>query len=272
MSEFERMERAGAALQYFAQGPDWDGAATVALGSLAFESAEAGADLLRAAIARAQGCPVLAPMAGDTWHAYRTVIESDGSVPFLLEPTSGPHDLAALELAGFLPVARYASAALPLDIPQETPCVPAGIAVRAWDGEDARALLERVFDLAEASFADKQFYKPITREAFLAMYLPLLPLLDPRLVFLAREGREIVGFLLGYRDPADPTRAVLKTYAGMRRGIGHALADSFHTTARALGCASAIHALMHEDNVSLARSAQHGATVFRRYALYGQRV
>ncbi|MEO0464454.1 MAG: GNAT family N-acetyltransferase [Pseudomonadota bacterium] len=271
MSEFDRMERPGAALHYFAEGPSWDGAPSVALGSLVFESAEAGAALLGEALDRARGRAVLAPMEGDTWHAYRTVIESDGSKPFLLEPTCGEQDRAALEAAGFEQVARYASAAMPLDPPQAAPAPLDGIALAHWDGDNAQPLLERVFELAGASFADKQFYKPITREAFLAMYLPLLPMLDPRLVFIAREAWEIVGFLLGYRDPADPRRAVLKTYAGSRRGIGHAMADSFHTAAREAGCETVIHALMHEDNVSLTRSAQHGARIFRRYALYGHR-
>jgi hypothetical protein len=91
-------------------------------------------------------------------------------------------------------------------------------------------------------------------------------------VFLARdESGAIVGFLLGYRDPAVPTRAVLKTYAGARRGIGHLLASRFHEAAQGLGCTHVVHALMHADNVSLVRSGQHGAQVFRRYALFGHR-
>lgn len=271
MSEFELMEREGASLHYFAQGPEWDGVPSVALGTLRCSTPEAGAALLREAVERASGAPVLAPMEGDTWHAYRTVVESDGSPPFLLEPQSGEHDRAALEAAGFEQVAHYVSTTMPLDAPQAEPRPVEGITLAHWDGQDARPLLERVFEMAGASFADKQFYKPITRDEFLGMYLPLLPMLDPRLVFLAREGEHIAGFLLGYRDPADPSRAVLKTYAADRRGVGHLLADGFHKAARELGCTHAIHALMHADNVSLTRSSQHGAEVFRRYALYGYR-
>ncbi len=271
MSDFEIMERDGARLNLYPEGPQWDGAPTIALGSFKFESKDAGANLLRTALEKAKGKAVLAPMDGDTWHAYRTVLESDGSPPFLLEPQSGEHDRTSLEAAGFMPVAHYASAKMPLSAPQAEPAPIDGISLSHWDGENAQPLLERVFEMAGASFADKQFYKPITRETFLGMYLPLLPMLDPRLVFLAREGEHIAGFLLGYRDPADPTRAVLKTYAADRRGVGHLLADSFHKAARALGCTHAVHALMHEDNVSLSRSAQHGAGVFRRYALFGFR-
>lgn len=269
MSEFEKLEHPGASLHYYPDGPEWDGEPAAALGALKFSSAAAGAELLRQALEKADGRPVLAPMDGDTWHAYRTITECDGSPPFLLELQAGEHDLEALKSAGFVPVAHYASAKMPLDAQQAEPAPVDGVTVAHWDGTNAQPLLERVFEMAGASFADKQFYKSITQAEFLAMYLPLLPMLDPRLVFLAREGDHIAGFLLGYRDPADPSRAVLKTYAADRRGVGHLLADAFHRAARELGCTHAVHALMNADNVSLTRSGQHGAQVFRRYALYG---
>lgn len=272
MSGFEEMRGNGASLRFYADGPVWDGVPAVALGALAFDNPEAGAALLREAAARADGRPVLAPMDGDTWHAYRTVTQSDSSPPFLMEPSAHPHVVDALSLAGFEAVAHYASTRMALDTPQAQPAPVDGITVEPWDGKDAQPLLEQVFALAGGSFADKQFFKPITQEDFLALYLPLLPLLDPRLVFLAREeSGAIVGFLLGFRDPAVPSRAVLKTYAGTRRGVGHLLAHHFHEAAKALGCTDVIHALMHADNVSLVRSSQHGAEVFRRYTLFGHR-
>lgn len=265
------MEMPGATLRYWSDGPVWDGVPAVALGAFAFDSAEAGVALLSQALARAGDRPVLAPIDGDTWHAYRAVTKSDGSPPFLLEPRSGPHDLAALEAAGFAPVARYASTRLSLDMPQAAPDPVPGVTLAAWDGQDAAPLLDRLFAMAGASFADKQFFKPIDRDGFLALYLPLLPMLDPRMVLFATARDTLVGFLLGYRDPNDPATAVLKTYAAGVRGVGHLLADHFHGVARDLGCTRVIHALMHESNVSLARSGQHGAGVFRRYALFGRR-
>lgn len=272
MSGFEDMHLPGASLRFYADGPVWDGVSSMALGALAFDDPATGAALLAEAVARADGRPVLAPMDGDTWHAYRTVTESDGSPPFLMEPVAHPHVAEALALAGFDAVAHYASTRMALDTPQAQPAPVEGVTVEAWDGQDAQPLLEQVFALAGGSFADKQFFKPITQGEFLGLYLPLLPLLDPRLVFLAKDGSgAIVGFLLGFRDPAVPGRAVLKTYAGTRRGVGHLLAHHFHEAARGLGCTQVIHALMHADNVSLVRSGQHGAEVFRRYTLFGHR-
>lgn len=272
MNDFDEMRGDGASLRFYPQGPAWDGVPAVALGALSFTDPQAGEALLREALARTAGRPVLAPMDGDTWHAYRTVTQSDGSPPFLMEPAAHPHVAEALTLAGFEAVAHYASTVMARDTPQAEPAPVEGVTIEAWDGQDAQPLLEQVFALAGGSFADKQFFKAITRQGFLGLYLPLLPLLDPRLVFLARdESDAIVGFLLGYRDPALPTRAVLKTYAGTRRGVGHLLAHHFHEAARGLGCTDVIHALMHADNVSLVRSGQHGAQVFRRYTLFGHR-
>lgn len=154
------------------------------------------------------------------------------------------------------------------------PVVP-GIAVKAWDGEHAERLLDRLFAMSGASFADKSFFKPIDREAFLRLYRPLLPLVDPRLVLFAfSDAGDLVGFLFGLPDRlqgASPDTAILKTYASGRPGAGHVLAHAFHQTARELGYAHVIHALMHVDNISLARSGLHGGEVFRRYSLLGRR-
>ena len=266
-----RLTEGASSCRLWLDGPAWDGAPAAAVGELDFASAEEGAALLAKAQRRARETGVaalLAPMDGDTWHAYRAVVESDGSAPFRLEPRSGPHDVAALEQAGLVPVARYLSSRAPVPQPSPAPELP-GIAVAAWDGQGAEALLDRLFAMAGASFADKLFFKPATREEFLALYRPLLPLIDPRLVLFALDGAgEIQGFLFGLPDG---DAAILKTYAGRRPGVGHLLAHRFHELARELGFAHVVHALMHEANVSLRRSAQHEAQVFRRYALFGKR-
>jgi hypothetical protein len=100
-----------------------------------------------------------------------------------------------------------------------------------------------------------------------------MPLLDPDLVLFAEDAAgEPVGFLFGVPDFAQgpqPTQAILKTYASLTPGVGRALADAFHARAHAKGFTHVVHALMREDNVSLQHSAALGATVFRRYGLWG---
>jgi len=276
MSDFD-LAIDGARCRIWPDGPAWDGQPAAAIGALDFESAEAGRALLtlaRARLVEAGRTAVLAPLDGDTWHAYRAVVETDGSPPFALEPRSGAHDVAALTAAGFAPIAHYSSARAALPQDGALPDVP-GITVRAWDGQGAEALLDRLFALAGSSFADKSFFKPIAREAFLALYRPLLAMIDPRLVLFAHDERGAMkGFLFGLPDVAQgaaPTTAILKTYASMQPGVGHLLAARFHADAAALGYTHVLHALMHDANVSTQRSTLHGGAVFRRYALFGVR-
>ena len=62
--------------------PEWEARPTVALGDTAVTSREAGAEVLTRAVQKVKDArltPVIGPVAGDTWHNYRCVSESDGS-------------------------------------------------------------------------------------------------------------------------------------------------------------------------------------------------
>jgi hypothetical protein len=272
----ERVSIAGAAALVYRDAPDWEGKRAAAIGGVAFDSAEAGQALLAdlAAGLRTEGFrALLGPMDGDTWHRYRLVAESDGSPPFVLEPTSGVYDRAAFVAAGFSPISSYVSARAKLvDTLAPDPVRMPGIVVTPWDGEGAEQLIAQLFNMSASSFAGNHFFKPIALEAFLELYRPVLPLLDSRHVLFAHtQAGQLVGFLFGMPDRLAPTRpaAILKTYASALRGVGHLLADSYHRRALDLGFTEVIHALMHEDNSSRDRSERHKAKVFRRYELMG---
>ncbi|HEV2514157.1 MAG TPA: hypothetical protein VGV07_02815 [Devosia sp.] len=262
----------------FRDAPSWENKRTAAIGAVAFGSHAAGVELLARAAAELRGEgfeALIGPMDGDTWHKYRLVSESDGTPPFALEPVSGPYDHAAFTAAGFAPISSYVSSRARLgDTIGEAPVNMAGVSVTAWDGQGAELLIGKLFDMSGSAFAGNRFFKPISREAFLELYRPLLPLLDPRHILFAHgPAGQLVGFLFGMPDRASavPT-AILKTYASGLRGVGHLLADSYHRRALELGFTEVIHALMHEDNVSRQRSERHSARVFRRYALMGRRL
>lgn len=263
----------GSSCRLWLDGPSCDGSPSAAIGELSIADRESGIRLLEIAVERLRSrgaSSILAPMDGDTWHAYRSVVESDGSAPFPMEPVSGPHDVACLEAVGFAPVSRYVSTRLILPDPSPPAAAVEGVSIVPWDGADAEALLSRLFAVASGSFADKTFFKPISREAFLGLYRPLLGVVDPRLVLFAFDSTgAMVGFLFGIPDVANDA-AILKTYAATVRGVGRMLASRFHETARDMGFGHAVHALMHVDNASLDRSGLHGAEVFRRYALFGR--
>jgi hypothetical protein len=273
----ERVEAPDASCAIYRDAPSKNAERTVAIGQFRCASAQTGAAMLRliAGRLRTEGfAALLGPMDGDTWHSYRVIAETDGSRPFFLEPVSGLFDHQAFREAGFAPVSSYVSARSTLDaaIGAPAPAVP-GIAVTAWDGRDAMSLIGGLFELSRHAFAGNAYYKPITREAFLQLYQPILPAIDPRLVFFARhaDGR-LAGYLFAIPDRlqgAQPTTGIIKTYASAVPGVGRMLVDSAHRTLASLGYIDVVHALMHVDNRSRKRSALHEANVFRRYDLMG---
>ena len=107
----------------------------------------------------------------------------------------------------------------------------------------------------------------------MAMYMPMVPMLKRELIFFARRPDEtLAGFLFGtpnYAEGPTPSSAILKTYASLEKGAGQHLAYAFHSAAFGAGYTSAIHALIHDDNLSALRSASEGADIFRRYGLFG---
>jgi len=280
MTEPQRLSTAGASAVIHRDAPPLDSRRTAAIGEIAFDDTQSGARLLAdiCATLSAEGFGALiGPMDGDTWHKYRLVSESDGSRPFLLEPQSGPHDFAAFTTAGFAPISTYVSSRAQLaDTIDAEPFSLPGVTITAWDGEDAERLIGQLFRMSGSAFAGNRFFKPITLEAFLDLYRPVLPLLDPRHILFAHgPERQLVGFLFGMPDhlaAGGKPAAILKTYASGLRGVGRLLADSYHRRAIELGFTEVVHALMHVDNVSRERSALHQAQVFRRYALMGRRL
>ncbi|MBD3896536.1 hypothetical protein IEI94_11815 [Halomonas sp. ML-15] len=273
------LETGDASCRLYREAPCWDGQRTAAIGEFRCADPAAGAALLSHAgevLGREGFEALIGPMDGDTWHRYRLVTDSDGSPPFLLEPVSAPHDEQAFLASGFAPISTYVSTRARLD--EALAIKPTrfdGIAVRAWDGDDAERLLGDLFEMSLSSFATNPFYKAISREAFLALYRPILPAIDPRLLLFAHDADGLAGFLFGVPDLAEganPRTVIVKTYASRRRGVGRQLLDTFHHSASDLGFTSVIHALMHENNQSLNSSRRYGAEVFRRYALMGRRL
>jgi hypothetical protein len=267
----------GASARIYRRAPDLNGLKALAIGGIRFSSLEAGCALLAQVIAtaRAEGYQaLLGPLDGDTWHSYRLVTESDGSAPFLMEPVSGSHDLAVFEKAGFKPVSNYLSSMAKLEETLgERPATVAGVTVSAWDGKDGEKLIRHLFDMSIGAFARNRFFTPIDFSAFLDIYKPIMPFIDPKHVLFARDQNgDLKGFLFGTPDhfaKDGKPAAILKTYASTMRGVGHLLADTYHRRALDLGFEKVIHALIHENNASRQRSEMHGARVFRRYALMG---
>lgn len=273
----------GCSLAIHRDAPSWENRRTASLGQLDLSDSEAGKGLVRQALEqlKTEGFEaVIGPMDGDTWRAYRSVTQSDGSPAFLMEPTSGEHDVAVLETAGFAPISGYVSARVETEKAiRERRSSRVGLEILTWDGQSPEAFFSEVYDFSVEGFARNRFYKPISREAFLGMYTPYVSFLKRELILFARRAKDgekkgdLVGFLFGipnYAEGPGTKTAILKTYASSVFGAGHLLADVFHRNALEQGYTTTIHALMHEDNIALQRSRKLGGEVFRRYALFGR--
>ena len=252
--------------------------------------AEAGASLLLESACRQlaqQGCSItIGPMDGNTWQSYRLVTEQRSDPPFFLEPANPASWPQHFAHSGFTERAKYTSALVtelgsvdarlhPLTKRLRT----RGIEIRALCRENAEDELERIYQVATASFADNLLYTPLEQRDFEAQYRPILPLLDPKMVMIAEQGEKAVGFLFMVPDLYQRQRGelidtvILKTVAVLpayrHLGLGWVLVEQAHAVAHQLGFQRVIHALMHEDNSSRQLSARYSQPM-RRYALFAK--
>lgn len=235
---------------------------------------------------RQAGCALaIGPMDGSTYNRYRLVTERGVEPPFLLEPQNPATWPAHFSDNGFAPLAQYYSA-LQDDLTATDPRAPeierelraSGVRVRALDPSSFESELERVYPVVAAGFARALLASPISEDEFVAQYRPLASLLAPELVQIAETDERAVGFLLVVPDWLQAQRgerintAVVKTLAVLpeytRRGLAILLIERAQMSARELGYSRAIHALMHEGNVSRHLSVTHHGRIIRRYTLY----
>jgi GNAT superfamily N-acetyltransferase len=250
---------------------------------------EAAAMVLEAACTRLarEGCTVaIGPMDGSTWRRYRFVVERGNEPPFFLEPDNPDAYPRQFEAAGFGTLATYTSA-LNTDLSQEdSPLDPLverfaarGIRIRPLEPASADTALRRIFALSLESFANNFLYTPFPEAEFLEANRRLLPVLRPELVLLAEHDGGLAGFLFALPDVLELKRVgrastfIIKTVAvaagRQQAGLGRLLVGLAHREGRRLGFTRAIHALMHEDNVSRNISRRSAATM-RRYALFSK--
>lgn len=271
--------------------PQWPDARLGAIGHYAARGAAAGRAVLEAAcaaLAEADCGIAVGPMDGNTWRAYRLVTERGTEPPFLMEPANPEDWPRHFTAAGFAVIATYHSSLAELPLPVDPRLAQArarleaaGVRVRELDRARFAEELERIFALSLASFARNFLYTPLTREEFLAQYLPYAERIDPRLVLVAEHAGRAVGFLFAIPDWLEAGRTgragtvIVKTVAvdpGRRHaGLGALLVGMAHERAAALGYRRVIHALMHDANNSSNISRRY-ARVMRRYALYARRL
>jgi GNAT superfamily N-acetyltransferase len=230
----------------------------------------------------------IGPMDGTTWRRYRFIVERGPEPPFFMEPDNPDEYPSHWTDAGFSRIATYTSA-LNVDLTVEDPRTPAafeqlresGIVIRRFEFSRSAEELQRIFALSLEAFGRNFLYTPIDEREFLAQYQAVLPHVTPEVVLLAEKGAQLVGFMFAVPDLLEQRRMgtvqtiLVKTVAvhpSVRGiGLGGVLVDMVQRKARELGFRRAVHALVHETNVSGRISARTAKTM-RRYALFAKPV
>ena len=264
-----------------------------AIGHYAAMDDNAAGALLKQAVAqlRANGCTIaFGPMDGNTWRRYRFVTDA-GSIqspepPFFLEPANPPEWPLQFVSAGFKPIAQYYSA-LNRDLARRDERTAAlterlqsaGVAIRSARRAELTDELKRIYAVSRIAFTRTFLYTELAEDAFLAQYAPLMERIEPELVLLAESGRDLVGYVFAIPDFAQAARTaavdtiVVKTAAILPlpelRGLGTLLISRAQEAGHKLGFRRAIHALMHENNISR-KISRHYAETMRQYTLYAK--
>ena len=269
--------------------PHVEGRPAGVIGHYAAADAAASRVLLQRAceaLAREGARTAVGPMDGTTWRRYRFIVERGSEPPFFLEPDNPDDWPSHWTDAGFARLATYTSALNP-DLSTRDPKTAValdglrdrGIAIRTLDPSQAEAELKRIFALSLSAFRGNFLYTPIGEDEFLAQYQAVMPYVKPELVLLAEEGDRLAAFMFALPDLLEQRRKgsletiILKTiavdpaFSGI--GLGGVLMDLVQQKAREIGFRRAVHALIHETNVS-GRLSARSAHTFRRYALFAK--
>jgi GNAT superfamily N-acetyltransferase len=242
---------------------------------------------------RQEGCTLaVGPLDGSTWRRYRFVIDrgdrderGNYHFPFFLEPDQPDSWPGYFEAEGFRVLTMYRSALATdldrwLETAETTREKDLGISMRSIDLNDPDAELRRLYRVATASFSTNYLYTPIAELEFVRQYRAVLPFVRCELVSIAERDGDPIGFLFAIPDALEARRTpggaietiIVKTVAvapecrGM--GLGTLLVHRTHAVAARLGFSRAIHAMMHDGNVSQRISGD--ARTIRRYALYAR--
>lgn len=269
--------------------PVHEGTALGVIGHYAAADVDSGVALLVRAcdVLASKGCATaVGPMDGNTWRRYRFIVERGSEPAFFLEPDNPDDWPRHWARAGFAELARYTSAVND-DLSRHDPesdaararLTAAGFTIRAFDSSRADAELRRIFTLSLSAFRQNFLYTPISEQEFIAQNRAVLPHVRPDLFLLAERDDRLMGFLfcvpelLRAQRGAAAETMIIKTLAvdpSIRGiGLGGVLVEMGQRTARELGFGRAIHALIHDTNVSRKMSDRYARSI-RRYALFSR--
>jgi len=258
--------------------PLLDGSKIATIGGCHFSNAKEGVELLQytANYLLRSFSNVVGPMNGNTWLDHRLVTFSDGSPPFILEPSTPLDWVNIFQEAGFSILSRYSSSRIKLSSTKNEKLErlshrlqSKGVSIRPLNPNTFQKDLSAIYELSSETFKHNFLYTDLAKSTFLEKYESSREHLDPELILLAEKDNELVGFVFCYPDPSGTL--IVKTLASHPSkgvaGIGNILVEQVQQVAYSKGYKQAIHALQFDDNSSLKITSRYDPDVLRRYAL-----
>ncbi|MFZ5553346.1 MAG: hypothetical protein ACOZCO_09540 [Bacteroidota bacterium] len=223
---------------------------------------------------------LIGPMNGSTWNAYRFCVEKTGN-PFFLEPDQPDWYPEQFHLSGFDILADYISSRQTLLHPMDertknrkAELENENIEFRKFRKNNFYEEINKLYPLCIKTFSENFLYTPLSETEFLALYEPLLSVMNENIIFIAEDNGQPAGFIFGLDDLLNKNQKglIVKTLARDNnekyKGIANVLSGLITQYAFENNYSYLIHALMIENNASVKVSSNYHGNISSRYRLY----
>lgn len=228
---------------------------------------------------------LIGPMNGSTWQEHRFIVDQFGA-PFLSEMNHPKYYSEIWKQHGFAPFQTYYSykdteiSANDERISKlEDHFSKLNLQFRTIDLTNFEMELERIYELCVLAFRNNVLYSEISKEQFVASYLPFQAWLKEDYIWIAEnEQQECLGFLFAFENKLNPLgkELIVKTIAKhpsfRYNGLGTLLGNQFMKKAIENKVESIIHAFMHESNTSKNLSQRFNGECIRTYELLSKKL
>lgn len=226
---------------------------------------------------------LIGPMNGSTWQEHRFIVDQFGA-PFLSEmshPKYYPELWKQNKFSTFQRYFSYKDSAIITNdegfSKLEQHFSSLKLTLRTIDLSNFEQELERIYELCVRAFRKNILYSEISKERFVASYLPFHTWLKEDYIWIAEnDQKECLGFLFAFENKLNPTEKelIVKTIARSPsleyNGLGTILGNQFMKKAIENGVTSILHAFMHESNTSKNLSQRFNGECIRTYELFSK--
>lgn len=220
---------------------------------------------------------LLGPMNGNTWYSYRYSTKKQAS--FFLEAVHQGYYPDLWKKCGFSEYAKYQTNKVDFSSDFSLPDTSSyfaerGLITRNFDLENADRELENLYEFCTRTFLNNVLYSPISLSKFKALYNPILPFLDEKLINLVMDNDQIVGLLFSVKNLYNPKQVIVKTMARDSNkkygGLANSMVVNFYAQAMEMGFESMLNAYFHIDNKTNRLSKNFGGNMHQQYVLLQQ--